>query len=181
MNILTAERIIGFMPLGYLELLAEEASKHQSIVEVGCWRGRSTRVLCDNCPGKVTAVDTWRGSPELVKDMRRMEELTNDPDWVFSEFLRNMDGVKNLEIWRGGSLEAAQYFAHVGRTFDLVFIDALHDYDSVLADLKAWWPLVNSCLSGHDFMFPDVRAALETVFPATAHAPNNADMWVVRK
>ena len=34
-----------------------------------------------------------------------------------------------------------------------VYIDALHDYDSVKADIAAWWPQVKpgGVLAGHDF------------------------------
>jgi hypothetical protein len=44
-----------------------------------------------------------------------------------------------------------------------VFIDAAHDYDSVLADLNAWLPKVKDggIFAGHDIDSPDVQRALD--------------------
>lgn len=183
LNLVPAERIVGFMPLLYLEFLAQEASQHERIVEIGCWRGRSTRVLCDNSSGQVTAVDHFQGAPDLNDDMERMQTLTQDPDWLFHEFQRNLDGVRNLELCRMDSLSAAQYFTRTGRSFDLIFLDALHDHDHVLGDLQAWMPLLRAggtfCV--HDFTFPEVRSAIQELFPSTLPIPEDADMWVLRK
>lgn len=40
-----------------------------------------------------------------------------------------------------------------GGQFDLIYIDADHDYDSVMIDLEAWWPLVKpgGLFAGHDY------------------------------
>jgi hypothetical protein len=49
------------------------------------------------------------------------------------------------------SVDAAKILA--GMRFDFVFIDAIHSYDYVAADLAAWWPLVKpgGLLCGHDY------------------------------
>merc|ERR1712048_40303 len=56
--------------------------------------------------------------------------------------------------------------------FDLVFLDARHDFDAVTTDILAWWPKVRrpgGVLCGHDFQwqYPGlpmaVTAALRTV------------------
>lgn len=53
-------------------------------------------------------------------------------------------------------------------TFDFVFIDADHTYESLLADLKAWWPLirVGGAIAGHDHTgsFPGVEQACREFF-----------------
>eukprot|EP00971_Amphidinium_carterae_P067845 1343205-Amphidinium_carterae.1 len=41
-------------------------------------------------------------------------------------------------------------------SFDLVFVDALHDYKSAANDISLWVPLVSPCgglLAGHDYQF----------------------------
>ncbi|CAE8639590.1 unnamed protein product [Polarella glacialis] len=53
-------------------------------------------------------------------------------------------------------------------SLDLVFIDGAHDFDSALADLRAWWPKLRpgGVMAGHDFSmsFPGVmRAVLDFV------------------
>lgn len=75
------------------------------------------------------------------------------------------------EIWRLTSLQGAERLAD--GAVDFVFIDARHDYASVLEDLGAWFPKVRSggILSGHDYVtgrFPQgdfgVRRAVDQFF-----------------
>lgn len=181
-QILAADRIPGMMPAQRLGWLGEHALHHSRIVEVGCWRGRSTRALCDNSPGTVTAVDTWKGSPELADELRFMEEVSGDPDWLFHEFQRNLADCRNLEVLRLPSLEAAAKLKAEERSFDMIFLDALHDYLSVRADISAWFPLVSpgGILCGDDFHFSEVRQAVVDSIPGFPVNPS-ADLWVVTR
>jgi hypothetical protein len=54
---------------------------------------------------------------------------------------------------RDCSLPAAKVFKAQGRTFPLVNLDAMHAYDDVLADCRAWWELVEpgGMLMGDDY------------------------------
>lgn len=152
------------MPPMCLEKLAIKALSCANIAEIGCWRGRTTKVLCDNCPGIVYAVDTWEGSPELIEELNFMREQSGDPDWLFHEFEGNLAGAGNLQIVRSLSLDAAKTFP--AKFFDMVFIDAAHDYESVKADILAWYPLVRSggLLMGDDYECEYVRKAVDQFF-----------------
>src|SRR5262245_43603198 len=66
-DISRAVTIYGWMSDQSLRWLAEQAQQHQVIVEVGVYQGRTTRALADNTPGRVYAVDDWKGS-RRVKD-----------------------------------------------------------------------------------------------------------------
>jgi cephalosporin hydroxylase len=57
-----------------------------------------------------------------------------------------------VKIHRGGSLDIASQFAD--RYFDVIYIDADHHYDAVLADLFAYAPKLKSggILWGDDFL-----------------------------
>jgi SAM-dependent methyltransferase len=149
-DIRKADAIKGWMLPGELTWLAEQARRHQRILEVGSFAGRSTRALADNCqPGSaIFAVDTWEGSPEHLAMFPDLLDL-------WSEFNRNLaDHVVTGRVttWKMSSLEAANHFKESGQTFDMIFIDASHDYDSVCADLLAWRPLLKNggLLCGHD-------------------------------
>lgn len=132
-----------------LDWLALAASQCESIIEVGSWLGRSTRALADNCNGVVMAVDTWEGSKE------HQEELTGkDKNYLYDKFLENMKDTKALVYpYRGLSVEVAKNFP---KQVDMVFLDASHDYDNVIADINAWLPLVKQggILCGHDYAAP---------------------------
>jgi len=130
--------------------LAEQASTHKRIVEIGSWKGRSTRAMADNLPegGTIVAVDTWKGSDEEP----HREELSIHPDgWLLDEFKRNMAGLSNVTLLQQTSLAAAAIFQ--GHKFDMIFLDASHDYENVKADILAWGPLVaeGGLFCGHDY------------------------------
>ena len=146
MNIEKAKAISGYMYPEDLVWLAERASSHRRIVEVGSWKGKSTRAMAENTQGIVYAVDTWKGSAEhldLLKD--------NPEGWLKEEFLRNMEGLDNVRPVQMTSLEAAESFQ--GQRFDMIFIDAEHHYEAVKADILAWRSLLSpgGLLCGHDY------------------------------
>lgn len=60
------------------------------------------------------------------------------------------------------SIQAAQMVANA--SVDIVYIDAMHHYTAVWADLLSWWPKVKPCgiLAGHDYLLSAVGD--ETIF-----------------
>ncbi len=133
--------IDGWMEQRELEFLNEQAKQMESIVEIGSWKGRSTKALLDGCPGTVTAIDHWKGSD----DIRELAE-THD---VYAEFMTNVGHYPNLRVIKKHSLEAAASLN--GDRFDMVFIDASHDYHDVKADIRAWLPRAKKIIAGHDY------------------------------
>jgi hypothetical protein len=135
------------------------------MVEVGCFKGRSTAQLVVNVinSGKnirVDCVDNWLGSEE-----HRAGGLAEDVDAVngtlFEAFTANMSPVAGYyNVVRMDSVAAAATYED--NTLDWVFIDASHDYDSVVADINAWLPKVKSggIISGHDWFHPPVCQAV---------------------
>ena len=174
MNIHRASEIPGWMILSELEWLADQSALHVAICEVGCWIGRSTRALADNTIGIVYSVDTFEGSEE------HQEFLKDKPhDWVFSRFLDNTADLRNVHPIIGLSVEVAKKFASQGQSFDMVFLDAAHDYASVKQDILAWTPLVapGGLLCGHDYgpNWPEVQVAVDELIP-NAKTGNN-QIW----
>jgi hypothetical protein len=53
---------------------------------------------------------------------------------------------------------------HIPGKYDIVYIDAEHDYESVMKDIAAWKPKAKHILAGHDYhCFPSVqKAALDS-------------------
>jgi hypothetical protein len=66
----------------------------------------------------------------------------------------------DVTILRDESSHAAMGFESA--SLDVVFLDAAHDFASVLADLAAWWPMVKpgGILYGHDYDHQPVKDAL---------------------
>jgi Methyltransferase domain len=182
MNIANALPIEGWMEPHDLEWLAEHAAKAKRIVEVGCWHGRSTTVLADNTEGVVFAVDTWKGSEEHYGSLPETDK-EGYALWcerVYTSFLKNMEPYirsgKVIPIHLA-SVDAARRFQESNQTFDMVFIDAAHDYDNVKADILAWKPLVSGLFCGHDAGHPPVMKATHELLPTVQHEHS---MWVVQ-
>src|SRR5262245_46460435 len=85
----TAAKIDGWMADGELLWLAQTAMKCPVIIEVGSWKGRSTKALAMGTPGVVYAVDHWRGSESELGDMHK-EAVALGPNGLFEIFKKNL-------------------------------------------------------------------------------------------
>ena len=163
--------IQGWMSGEELEWLFQQAKKMELIVEIGCWKGRSTHALLSGCPGIVYAVDTWKGNPNELNSAHH-EALEHD---IYPIFLENVGHFKNLKAIRGYSVDVAEEF--YDNSVDMVFIDGCHAYDDVLADIKAWLPKTTKLICGHDRGQDGVPAAIAEVFGEVGIAPGT--IWFV--
>jgi predicted O-methyltransferase YrrM len=179
-NIKNALATEGWMKTGELEWLAKKASKLQYVVEVGSWMGRSTTAMADNMEGLgvILAVDTWKGSEE------HESFLADKPiDFVYQIFCKNLknhiDSRRVCPVHLS-SIDAARVFQAIGYAgFDMVFIDASHDYENVKADIKAWKLLVKpgGLLCGHDWGHPPIVQAVRELLGTPK---SSSTIWYAR-
>lgn len=171
MNIEHALTVEGWMTEAELAYLAGVASKCSHIAEVGSWKGRSTCALAANTKYDVLCVDTWKGSRE--------HGIVN-PEELFTQFLANTQQYDWRVKWQKmTSLEAAALLGD--ESFDMIFLDASHDYQSVKADILAWTPLLTKggILCGHDYDPPNwmgVKQAVEECVPGFRIVPGTT-IW----
>lgn len=137
------------------------------VIEVGSWVGASAIAMAD-AGAEVTCVDPWRMYGGYT-DVLSAAYAEHGADKVYQTFLRNIGTRKDRSIHplRKTSLDAA---AQMKEQVDMVFIDANHDYDSVIEDIEAWLPHVRpgGIIAGHDYgfaMFPGVKQAVDELFP----------------
>ena len=157
-----AEQIHGLCTTqSELRRLSELAQNTEFVVEIGAYMGRSTKALTAT-PGTVFSVDTWRGSDE-DKDGEKTKQVPLET--VYRMYVKNLWGDiisgKVIHL-RCDSVEASKILADLGYTFDLIFIDAGHDYEWVTRDIKAWLPLLDTggVMVGHDLPHPRMTEAL---------------------
>lgn len=134
----------GWMSPPELEWLRLQASRMESVVEIGCLHGRSSFALATGCKGTVYCIDPWN-------------------DDGFASWSKSVGDVFDNVI--GIQLPSPEAAANVPDKVDMVFIDGAHDYDSVVADITCWLPKTNVLLCGHDYIsenagFPDVATAV---------------------
>jgi hypothetical protein len=167
MSIEKALAIEGWMKEDELLWLAAAAAKASTIVEVGSYKGRSTRALADNCSGVVYAVDPWSGT--YFQDNDRPHSLKTDQ---LQTFIANM--APHCETGRvvpvKSDLEQAVRLgplAHVKA--DLVFIDGDHRQAAVALDIENALRILKrgGVMSGHDYgksSWPGVKKAVDSYF-----------------
>ncbi|MCX6701737.1 MAG: class I SAM-dependent methyltransferase [Candidatus Zambryskibacteria bacterium] len=138
-------KIEGYLLYPELIWLYLTAQKMNSVVEIGSWKGKGSHAIASGCLGKVTLVDNFLQHSEFNPDAER-------------DLRRNISGFKNVEILKMDSIEAAKHFED--NSIDMVFIDGVHDKQSVLKDLNAWYPKCKKILCGHDLDRQSVKDAL---------------------
>ena|ERR1700722_17517051 len=123
-------------------------SNTKTVIEVGSWLGLSTRHIARTLPedGIVYAVDHWLGSPNENNSSFDMENL-------YRQFLSNViheNLTHKIIPVRMPSMEAARTLKVVP---DLVYIDATHEFITVMLDLILWFPFVkgHGILCGDDY------------------------------
>ena len=138
-------------------------------VEVGVLRAEFSNLILKNWKGsKLYLVDAWRHIGGLVD--------VNNPDHnghldSYGKAFMNMYPYENrVCIIRELSAEAANLFPD--ESLDFVYLDAGHDFKSVIADLQAWTPKVKKggVVSGHDYLdlVPTANFSPDTVFQVKA-------------
>ena len=156
-NIEKARQINGWMEISDLEWLAEQASKHELILELGSLLGRSTRAICDNTSGKVLVVDNWN-TPAISNDATYEAFKVNMKDHIDSG---------KLEIYKGNIIDAFTYFINKIYLFDFIFIDSDHNYEPAKSDIINSQKILTpgGLLSGHDYNWEGVKKAVDELLP----------------
>ncbi|MBN9121743.1 MAG: class I SAM-dependent methyltransferase, partial [Planctomycetes bacterium] len=152
---------------GLLDLLSHVGPLGR-VAEVGCYRGVSTEVWALHAR-EVIAVDSWEG-PRFG----RVEPL----------FRTAIEPYPGVRVFKGRSVEMAPRVPDA--SLDMVYIDAMHDYESVCADIRAWAPKVRpgGWIAGHDHVtWMDGQGVLRAVRDLLGGPERlfSDSSWVVRK
>jgi hypothetical protein len=163
--------------LAWLYETARSLPPGSRIVEVGCWKGRSTVALCEGLSAStgslLWAVDTFLGDPGVAHTVGDF-----DPAAVASAFEANTAGYESLTLLRAESTQAAAAFED--GSLEWVFIDADHTYGAVIEDIRTWSPKLRpgGLISGHDFGLIDVSNAVTESFGRVSLGPGQ--IWFTR-
>jgi hypothetical protein len=136
-------------------------------VEIGAWLGKSTSYMAVEIINsgkniKFDVIDTWEGSNEEIHK-EKIEELNDN---LYDCFLKNMKPIINkINPIKSKSIEASKLYED--NSLDFVFIDASHEYEDVIEDIKCWYPKIktNGILGGHDYyVCPGVKKSVDEFF-----------------
>lgn len=127
-------------------------------VEIGVRTGSNLKNLANNPKfkeGMLFGVDCWSEIPDKP-EINDVGFSQHDLDMQFLECVTEFSTTPFVKIVRNFSYEASLDFPD--EYFDFIYIDAAHDYESMVEDLTAWWPKLKTggILSGHDYISYDV-------------------------
>lgn len=130
-----------------------------TFVEVGVKYGSLTECVLTYCPFVKLAIgiDPYMEYPEGHRDRGQFGYANRDqPSWNWLHKRAKESLAKygeRVQLWREYSLRAAEQWGALNYRHPLVYLDAMHAYDDVLADCRAWWPLVEpgGMLCGDDY------------------------------
>lgn len=152
-----------------------DSVKPTLIVEVGSWKGMSAINMAsylkkNNINCQILCVDTWLGSEEFWGRLKHTPErdlkLKNGYPQIYYQFLTNivLSGVKEYILpFPTTSTIAAKYFKNNNIQPELVYIDASHEYEDVLCDIKNYFDLLRrgGIIFGDDYVaWPGVKLAV---------------------
>lgn len=175
MNLVRAKQIDGWMSDLELEWLAEQAARSEMVIEVGCYKGRSTRALADNCKGTVFAIDPYKGD-YLYPDGRVM---MNIGDNIYKQFLDNLDDVIKTQKVIHFRQELSQMHNIRG---DFIFLDGDHRYEPLRSDIFSALRLANpnGLIAGHDYGHPDWPDVSRVVNEMFSFVNKVGTIWWIR-
>jgi len=143
-----------------------------SIVEIGCWEGKSTIAIANICyPEIVEAVDTWKGNYD--EDPKHPSVILANSRDVFMEFTNNIKRFTKNNV-KSFKQDCFKFLINKTDPIKFCHIDASHDYNSVKKTITMLLPkLVNGAIicgddygSGkHKRLFGGVKRAVKEMCP----------------
>lgn len=151
--------------------------KPSLIIELGSYLGWSAVTMASICKQnniecKILCIDTWLGSVEhwrkdQCNSLNKYNYFSEGTSTMYDAFCKNVisHGVEDYIIPLPNTTDVIyKLLVHYNITSDLIYVDASHDYESVLKDLTSYYTLLNDggYIFGDDVCWPDVNnAAIE--------------------
>eukprot|EP01031_Cornospumella_fuschlensis_P033383 gene33383-40387_t len=165
--------------LGYA--LASFLPHARSVVEVGVSLGNYAHLLLRTAPQLqfYLGVDSYKQWGEAYVDIANAAQDQQQGNFLAAMARLSVFGDR-AHILRLDSITASRLV--IDESVDLIYIDAMHHYRAVLADLAAWWPKVKPCglLAGHDFLVDVLHDTVFTVKPAVLEFARKLRLTVFR-
>lgn len=145
------DEVGGINTLHGLDELCKDFIKPDFIIaEIGSYAGVSSELFSNYCK-HITCIDPWVEYGEMNSD-----EISNG-EKLFDSMIKDKTNITKLKRY---SSDAVNYFKD--DYFDLIYIDASHEYDDVKNDITYWLPKIktNGIISGHDYNNENVKRAI---------------------
>jgi len=136
--------------------------------EIGVQRGHHAKLMFENIEGlKLYCVDPWDAYNRISQ--KKMEA-------VYLDCQKQLKG-RNVELMKMTSMHAVKSFED--GSLDFVYIDGLHEFDSVMRDVMHWARKVRpgGIVAGHDY-YPFYQGGIMPAIDAYTRAHNINDWYI---
>lgn len=169
------------------------------IIELGSYLGWSSITMANICKEnniqcKILCVDTWLGSVEhwrkdQCNSLYKYDFFKNGISKMFDSFCKNVisHDVQNYILPLPNTTDTIyKLLSYYNIKADLIYVDASHEYDSVLKDLTSYYNILNynGYIFGDDVCWPDVEKAtiqFSKNIGKTLQYSQNKNLYYVRK
>ena len=152
---------------GLKDLIEENVNKNDVICEIGCFEGVSSELFSMYCK-ELYCVDYWD-----------IKEDVNIPiaEERFDKMIQKHKNIKKIKKLSEVAVNDFQ-----DEYFDLVYIDACHEYEEVKKDILNWTPKIKKggILSGHDYNIDFVKKAVDEFFTESSIKIYSDSSWCVK-
>lgn len=172
MEIAALTGVEGFLHPSEADMLMTLASG-KDVLEIGSFMGLSAFCMA-TVAKSIHCVDTFRAN---TAGQQQMQALT-----TLDQFLAATRRFNNVTHFVGTSEEASN---RIVSHYDMVFLDAMHDYESVKVDIGRWHRRVRAggIMVFHDYghaAFPGVKQAVDEIFSPQTNTLVTL-MWMDKK
>lgn len=146
--------------------ILSELLEPKIILEVGSWEGSSALSwgnATENCQTTILCVDTWLGSVEHYENLLDYDEwargrlfLSDGYPTIYQTFVTNIRKNNLQDRIIAIPIDSRQAYIILEKNNispDICYIDAAHDFDSVLADLNGAKKLNSKIICGDDYYY----------------------------
>lgn len=161
----------------------------KTAVEVGTHQAVFASEFMARFRGEITLVDPWEGFDIFPTFYPAFDESSRSRDVDFEIAKSAMEPfIERVKFWRMASESAAVQIED--ESVGIVYIDALHSYESVIKDISLWFPKVRKggIISGHDFhqdLIGVVQAVMEFAFQNNFEIQLTTDQmpswWMIKR
>lgn len=157
------------------EIMAElvRTNHFKRCAEIGVWRGEGSWMMVKSGANEVIMVDPMDRKLNASFNCRMGEPEKTQEE--LDKICLDLERIPCTKFYRMVSIEASKLFPN--KSFDFVYIDGLHTYEALKADIAVWTPKVRigGMIAGDDFglhtelgkavleHFPDVKS-IETLW-----------------
>jgi predicted O-methyltransferase YrrM len=152
-----------------------ELKNKLNIAEIGVYKGRGTAIwnvmlINNNVDYNYYAIDHFLGSSEHISSFD-----------YYTTALENLKPIEDkINIIKNDSKTESKNYPD--EYFDVVYIDASHEYEYVKEDILHWYPKVKKggIISGDDYIlgWPGVMQAVDEIFKDKVNVVGGQQWWV---